>query len=206
MKNKKNSFSKMSQKIKAITIYASASSRISPVYFEAAKELGKLLAEHSIICVNGGGINGLMAAVTHAVLENGGNVCGVTPQFMFDRGWIHPAIQEVIVTPDMHSRKQTMVDKSDACIALPGGVGTLEELLEIITWKHLGLYSKPIVILNTDGYYDPLLAMLAKADREHFFHIQSATAWQVAISPEEALDLIFSQVQAEENFHLNTAL
>jgi len=186
----------MSQKIKTITVYASASSRISSVYFEAAAELGKLLAKHSITCVNGGGIKGLMAVITNAVLENGGNVCGVTPRFMFDKGWLHPEIQEVIVTPDMHGRKQTMADKSDACIALPGGVGTLEELLEIITWKHLELYSKPIVILNTDGYYDPLLAMLVKADRENFIHVK-VPAWQVATTPEEAIDLILNQVQSE---------
>jgi uncharacterized protein (TIGR00730 family) len=184
----------MSQKIKAVTVYASASPRISSVYFEAAAELGKLLAEHSITCINGGGINGLMAAITNAVLEHGGNVCGVIPRFMFDKGWVHPKIQEVIVTPDMHSRKQTMADRSDACIALPGGVGTLEELLEIITWKHLGLYPKPIVILNTAGYYEHLLAMLTKADRENFIHIQSP-AFQVATAPEEALALIFNPMQ-----------
>ena len=198
MRKKRDSLS-MSQKIKAITVYASASARISSIYFEAAANLGKLLARHSIKCVNGGGINGLMAAVTNAVLENGGYVCGITPQFMFDNGWIHPSIQEVIITPDMHSRKQTMADKSDACIALPGGVGTLEELLEIITWKHLGLYTKPIVILNTCGYYDHLLAMLAKANKEHFFHVNPTVTWQVATSPEEAIELIFGQIQSEEN-------
>jgi len=182
----------MVEKIKTITIYASASPRIPSVYFEAAAELGKLLAEHSITCVNGGGINGLMAEVSNAVLENGGNVCGIIPQFMFDKGWVHSKIQEVIVTPDMHSRKQAMADRSDACIALPGGVGTLEELLEIITWRHLELYPKTIVILNTAGYYDYLIAMLAKADKENFIHIESP-AFQVATTPREALEIIFNQ-------------
>lgn len=184
----------MIQKIKAITVYASASSRISSNYFEAAENLGKLLAEHSIVCVNGGGINGLMAAITNAVLDNGGEVCGVIPRFMYDKGWIHPAIKEVIIAPDMHSRKKTMADKSDACIALPGGVGTLEELLEIITWKHLGLYLNPIVILNTNGFYDQLVAFLNKADRENFMHSKLDEIYQVAATPEEALDLIFNQV------------
>jgi len=159
----------MSQKINTITIYASASSRISPVYFNAAAELGKLLAENSITCINGGGIKGLMGAISNAVLENNGKVCGVIPQFMYDNGWVHTEIQEVIITSDMHSRKKTMADKSDACIALPGGLGTLEELLEIITWRQLGLYLKPIVILNTAGYYDNLLAMLDKADKENLY-------------------------------------
>ena len=182
----------MIQKIKTITIYASASQRISSVYFEAAGKLGKLLAEHAITCVNGGGLNGLMGAVTNAVLENGGNVCGVIPRFMYDNGWLHPAIQDVIITPDMHARKQTMAAKSDACIALPGGVGTLEELLEIITWKQLGLYKNPIVILNTAGYYDLLLAMLDKANWENFIHSNSP-AWQTANTPEEAFELILMQ-------------
>ena len=196
----------MPQKIKTITIYAAASSRISSAYFEVAENLGKLLADHSITCVNGGGIRGLMAAVTDAVLENGGTVCGVIPQFMFDKGWVHSGIRELIITPDMHSRKQTMADKSDACIALPGGLGTLEELLEVITWKQLGLYSKPIVILNTVGYYDHLLAMFEKADRELFIHSKLAKVYQVAATPEEALEFILNSTQPEENFCAHVAL
>ena len=195
----------MSQKIKTVTVYASASSRIAPVYFEAAAELGKLLAKHYIICINGGGIKGLMAAISDAILENGGSVCGVIPQFMHDRGWVHPSIQEVIITPDMHSRKQTMASMSDACIALPGGLGTLEELLEIITWRQLGLYTKPIVILNVAGYYDHLLAMLDKANKENFVHAKSKV-WQVADTPEKALDLIFNPVQLEDNLPLHFVL
>jgi len=194
----------MLQRIKTITVYASASSRISSIYFDAAAKLGKLLADLSITCINGGGVNGLMAAITDAVLENGGNVCGVIPQFMRDNGWLHPAIQDVIVTPDLHSRKQTMADRADACIALPGGVGTLEELLEIITWKQLGLHNKPIVILNTGGYYDDLLAMLNKANRENFIHSSSVT-WQAVNTPEEAINLIFKQIQLDTNFHVYTA-
>ena len=195
----------MPQRIKTITVYASASSRISSVYFENAAKLGKLLAENSISCINGGGINGLMAAVSGAVLENGGNVCGIIPQFMLDRGWIHPSIQDVIITPDMHSRKQTMADKADACIALPGGVGTMEELLEIITWKHLGLYPKPIVILNINDYYNPLLDMLHKACKENFMHSERIV-WKVAHTPEEALELIFKQAEQEEKSPVFTAL
>ena len=195
----------MSKKIKTITIYGAASSRIPAVYFEAAVKLGKLLANNSITCINGGGIKGLMAAVTEAVLENGGKVCGIIPEFMHNKGWLHPAIQEIIITPDMHSRKKTMADKSDACIALPGGLGTLDELLEIITWKQLGLYNKPVVILNTAGYFDPLLAMLEKADKENFAHY-TTIFWQVADTPEEALDFVLKNVQYEENINLHSIL
>jgi uncharacterized protein (TIGR00730 family) len=196
----------MLQKIKTITVYAASSSQIFPIYFDAASELGKQLATYSVTCINGGGPNGLMGAVTDAVLENGGSVCGVIPQFMVDEGWLHPLIRDLIITPDMHTRKQTMAQKSDACIALPGGVGTLEELLEIITWKQLGLYMKPIIILNIGSYYDDLLAMLAKADRENFIHSKLTNAWQVATTPQEALDLIFNQQQPEENFRAWAAL
>jgi uncharacterized protein (TIGR00730 family) len=176
--------------IKTITVYAASSAKIPPVYFQAASDLGKILAGHHITCVNGGGCNGLMAAITDAVLENGGNVCGIIPQFMIDKGWLHPAIQDVIVTPDMHTRKLTMAQKADACIALPGGIGTMEELLEIITWKQLDLFTNPVVILNTNGFYDDLLALLEKMKREQFFHHNEKEIWQVASTPQAALNLI----------------
>ena len=169
-----------------ITIYAASSPHVPPVYQQAAKELGQLIAEKGITCINGAGKAGLMAQVTDAVLENGGRVIGILPQFMVDDFGGHPFLTERIVTPDMHTRKQLMAQRSDACIALPGGIGTLEELLEIITWKQLGLYSKPIVILNTNGYFDDLLQMLAKARREHFLYHSHLPLWTVAETPEEA--------------------
>jgi uncharacterized protein (TIGR00730 family) len=180
----------MSQNIKTITVYASSSAQIPSVYFQAAGDLGKQLAVHQITCINGAGCNGLMAALTDSLLENGGNVCGIIPQFMVDNGWLHPAIQEVIVTPDMHTRKQLMAQKADACIALPGGVGTLEELLEIITWKQLDLYKNPIIILNINGFYDDLIALFEKANREHFFHHKGDNLWHVASTPQSAIDII----------------
>jgi uncharacterized protein (TIGR00730 family) len=180
----------MFQEIKTITVYAASSAQISSVYFQAAKDLGKQLADNQITCINGAGCNGLMAALTDGLLENGGKVCGIIPQFMIEKGWIHPAIQEIIVTPDMHTRKQLMAQKADACIALPGGVGTLEELLEVITWKQLELYKKPIIILNINGFYDDLLALFEKADREHFFHHKETEMWQVASTPQAALEIL----------------
>ena len=170
-----------------ITIYAASSPHVSPVYKEAAKDLGRLIAENGITCINGAGKSGLMAQVTDAVLEHGGKVIGILPQFMVDEFGGHPSLTERIVTPDMHTRKQLMAQGSDACIALPGGVGTLEELLEIITWKQLGLYSKPVVILNTNGYFDDLLRMLDKVQQEHFMHHSHSALWMVAETPEEAL-------------------
>jgi uncharacterized protein (TIGR00730 family) len=181
------------REIKAITVYAASSAQIPTVYFKAAADLGKRLAENQITCINGAGGNGLMGAVSDAVLENKGKVCGIIPQFMIDKGWIHPAIPEVIATPDMHTRKQLMAQKSDACIALPGGVGTLEELLEIITWRQLGLYKKPVVILNVNGFYDALLSLFDKIDRENFTRQAQNKLWSVAATPEEALKLILTE-------------
>ncbi|GHV58132.1 cytokinin riboside 5'-monophosphate phosphoribohydrolase [Bacteroidia bacterium] len=170
-----------------ITIYAASSPHVASVYMQAAKELGRLIGEKGITCINGAGKTGLMGQVTDAVLENGGRVIGIIPQFMVDRGWGYPSLTERIVTPDMHTRKQLMAQRSDACIALPGGIGTLEELLEIITWRQLGLYPKPVVILNTNGYFDDLLRMLAKSEQEHFMHHLQSSLWTVAEMPDQAL-------------------
>lgn len=131
-----------------------------------------------------------MGAVSDAVLTNGGQVTGVIPHFMVEQGWNHPALSELVVVNSMHERKQKMADLSDAIIALPGGCGTLEELLEIITWKQLGLYLNPIVILNTNGYYNPLLAMLEQAVEENFMRHLHKDIWMVATTPQEAVDMI----------------
>ncbi|MDR1610048.1 MAG: TIGR00730 family Rossman fold protein [Candidatus Symbiothrix sp.] len=176
-----------------ITVYASSSPQIAPVYFEAAKDLGERMAALDIACVNGAGSKGLMAAVTDAILGKGGKVYGIIPQFMIDKGWAHPDIRELTVTPDMHTRKRLMAQKSDACIALPGGIGTLEELLEIITWKQLNLYTNPVIILNTNGFYDPFLGMLKKIDADGFLPHKTTDMWTVADTPEEALNLIIEQ-------------
>ena len=121
-------------------------------------------------------------------LENGGKAIGVIPQFMVDQNWHHTGLTELHITGSMHERKQMMAKMSDAVIALPGGCGTMEELLEIITWKQLGLYEKPIVILNIDGYYTPIVEMLNKAVKEQFMKEEHAMLWTVADTPEgEAL-------------------
>lgn len=149
--------------IKTICIYCASSTQIDPVYFDHARLLGKQIAEAHIRIVNGAGNIGLMGAVSDAALQAGGEVVGVIPRFMVEQGWNHTGLTETVIVNDMHERKQTMARLADAVIALPGGYGTLEELLEIITWKQLGLYLNPIVILNTNGYYDPLLQMFRQA-------------------------------------------
>lgn len=172
-----------------ITVYSASSGQVPEIYVAAARELGRLIARGSHTLVNGAGRTGLMGAVTDACLAEGGRAVGIIPQFMVEQHWQHEGMTELIVTPDMHRRKERMAEMSDACIALPGGVGTMEELLEVITWKQLGLYVNPIVILNTDGYYGPLLQLLRRAVDERFMRSLHADIWRVAATPAEALEL-----------------
>ncbi len=172
-----------------ITVYAASSGQVPAVYLDAARNLGALMAQRGHALINGAGRTGLMGATTEGVLAANGRAIGVIPQFMVDEGWHNPAMTELIVTPDMHTRKQTMAEVSGACIALPGGVGTLEELLEIITWKQLGLYLKPIVVLNIEGYFNPLLEQLKVAVDQRFMREEHQQIWSVATTPEEAIRL-----------------
>ena len=177
--------------IKNVCVYSASSTKIAPVYFAVAEELGHLLASKGINLVNGAGSIGLMAATSNAALASGGTVTGVIPQFMVEQGWHHTGLTQLIETETMHERKRLMADMSDGVIALPGGCGTLEELLEIITWKQLGLYLKPIVVLNVDGYFNPLLEMLHKAIDENFMRPEHGNIWVVAETPEEAVQLLY---------------
>ena len=177
--------------INSVCVYSASSSKIDKVYFEAAGRLGKLFAERRIRLVNGAGSIGLMRSVADAVLENGGEVTGVIPRFMVEQGWHHTGLTQLVEVESMHERKQLMADLSDAVIALPGGCGTLEELLEVITWKQLGLYLNPIVILNTNDFFDPLLDQLKRAIDENFMRRQHGDIWHVAATPEEAVELVY---------------
>jgi uncharacterized protein (TIGR00730 family) len=172
-----------------ITVYGASSGQLPPQYTDAAAALGRLMAERGHTLVNGAGRTGLMGAAADACLAAGGRAVGVIPEFMVEQGWQHTGMTELVVTPDMHRRKERMAEMSDACVALPGGVGTLEELLEIITWKQLGLYLKPIVVLNTGGYYDALLSQLERAAAERFMREEHKAIWHVAATPREALRL-----------------
>ena len=175
-----------------IAVYCASSTKIHPDFFAAARAIGEGLAKRGIGLINGAGHMGLMGASSDACLAAGGEVTGIIPSFMVDQNWHHTELTDLIVTRDMHERKQTLANLSDGCIALPGGCGTLEELMEVITWKQLGLYLKPIVILNTRGYYDPLLQQLQRGIDEHFMGPRHAEIWRVAKTPEEAIDLVLS--------------
>ena len=178
--------------IKNICVYCASSPQIAPVYFEAAERLGYLLAERQINLIDGAGRVGLMGCLNDAVLAAGGTVTGVIPRFMVEQGWHHTGLTRLVETETMHERKGLMAKMSDAVIALPGGCGTMEELMEIITWKQLGLYDKPVVILNTGAFYTPLIEMLEQAIDQHFMRREHAALWEVAFTPDEAVDLCAS--------------
>ena len=178
--------------IKNVCVYSASSTKIAPVYFAVAEELGRLLASRGINLINGAGSIGLMGATSNAALAAGGTVTGVIPRFMVEQNWHHSGLPQLIETETMHERKQLMANLSDGVIALPGGCGTLEELLEIITWKQLGLYLKPIVVLNINGYFNPLLEMLQRAVEENFMRREHQAIWQVATSAEEAIQLLYT--------------
>lgn len=190
----------------SVCVYAASSTKVADCYNEAARRLGRLLADRSIRLVNGAGSLGLMRVCADACLQGGGTVTGVIPEFMVEQGWHHTGLTELVVTDSMHDRKQTMAQLSDGVIALPGGCGTMEELLEIITWKQLGLYLHPIVILNVEGFYDPLLQMLQRAVDERFMRPQHLEIWKVATSPEEAVDLLFSTPEWDESIRKIAAI
>lgn len=177
-------------KPKSICVYCASSSRVDECYTHAAHLLGKLIAQKNMQLITGGGVQGLMRAVEDGALEANGIVTGVIPRFMMEQGWNHPALTNMHVTADMHTRKKLMAELSDAVIALPGGCGTMEELCEIITWKQLGLYLKPIVILNINEYYNPLIAQFEKAIDQHFMGQIHGKIWSVAHTPQEAMEII----------------
>ena len=178
--------------IRNVCVYCASSTQVAPCYFEAATRLGMLLGKRNIRVINGAGNIGLMQALSDAALAAGGAVTGVIPRFMVEQGWQHTGLTELIEVETMHERKEAMARLSDAVIALPGGCGTMEELMEIITWKQLGLYTHPIVILNLGGYFDPLLEMFRRAVDEHFMRPIHTRMWSVAQSADEAVELILS--------------
>ncbi|MCM1109858.1 MAG: TIGR00730 family Rossman fold protein [Clostridium sp.] len=173
-----------------VCVYGASSDSIARLFKTEAFEAGAAIARsgHPLVC--GGGKSGLMAAAIDGVLSVvGGVAIGVLPRFMLERRWEHSSLSRVIETPDMHSRKQLMASMSLAAIAMPGGCGTLEELLELITWRQLGLFRGQIVIANIDGYYDPLLEMLSRTIAGGFMHSDHAALWSVADSGLRAVEL-----------------
>lgn len=172
-----------------VAVYCASSTQIEDNYFHDARRLGRLMAEQNVTLINGAGNMGLMAESANGCLEKGGKAIGIIPTFMIDEGWCHDSMSEIIETKDMHERQAKMAEISDAGVFLPGGCGTFAELMELITWKQLGLYLKPIVLLNTSGYFDSLLNTLYQAISQNFMRPVHADIWRVAPTPKEALKM-----------------
>jgi uncharacterized protein (TIGR00730 family) len=155
-------------KIKTVCVYCGSGPGTNPHFMESARAFGKVLAESGIRLVYGGGSLGIMGAVASSVLDHGGMVTGIIPDFLKLRENALKRVQEMIVTPDMHERKRLMFEHSDAFVALPGGIGTLEELVEQLTWQQLGRHSKPVLLANIDGFWEPLFALLTHMRETQF--------------------------------------
>ena len=183
------------KEIHSVAIYCSSSNKVRESYMTAAERLGTLFAEAGIRMIYGDGGIGLMAAAAKGALDAGGEVLGVIPQFMVDAGWNNPRSTKTIITETMHERKATICREADAMVALPGGIGTFEELLECLTWKQLGLHSNPVVILNTDGYFDRLLACLDYMIEEQMMRPIHREMFTVVSTPEEVLPAILSAAE-----------
>ena len=147
--------------IRNICVYCGSANGTDPIFLNAAQELGRSIAEHGLGLVYGGGDNGLMGAVARSVLEHGGHVTGVIPGFLRQREAMLEKAQELVLVDDMHTRKRIMFERADAFVALPGGIGTLEELVEQLTWVQLGRHGKPVLIADVGGFWKPLLSLFA---------------------------------------------
>ena len=157
----------------SVCVYCGSSAGDDPMYVAAARKLGQILARERIRLVYGGGGIGLMGAVAHAAMDAGGEVTGVIPEFLVAREHAFEGARDVVVTRDMHERKRTMFERADAFIALPGGIGTLEELIEQLSWLQLGQHRKPVLALNLNGFWDPLLALLTHLESRGFIRPRS---------------------------------
>jgi uncharacterized protein (TIGR00730 family) len=176
--------------VRSICVYAGSSPGARPAYGEAAAALGRLLAQRSIHVVYGGGAVGLMGILADAAIEAGGTVTGIIPRTLMEREVGHGSLTDLLVVESMHERKLAMAERADAFIALPGGIGTVEELVEALTWTQLGVHVKPCVMLDVEGYWAPLRSFLDHAVTERFLRAEHRTMLLSAATAEDALQAI----------------
>lgn len=189
--------------IRTICVYCGSGPGADPAFMEAARELGRILAENHARLVYGGGSVGLMGALANAVLDHGGEVTGVIPEFLMARERKFTRAQEIVVTRDMHERKQVMFERADAFVALPGGIGTLEETIEQMTWAQLGRHKKPILFANIHDFWDPLFDLFERMDKLQFIHSADRFQYLVAAQVDEILPKLRSALKlvSEEAKH-----
>lgn len=176
--------------IEKVCVYCASSRKADKIYFDEARKLGKILAKSSITLVCGGGAVGSMGNISDGALSENGKVIGIIPKFMVDLEWAHKGLTELRIVKSMHERKHLMLAGVDAAIALPGGCGTLEELMEAITWKRLGIFTKPIIIVNTKGYFNNLIKLLEHSITEKFMGEKHGAMWSVVNNVEEVIPAI----------------
>ena len=175
-----------------VCVFAASSSRVDNVYSQAASELGALLAEAGMNILYGGGGIGLMGKLADAALEKGGSITGVIPEFMVAEGWGHERVTDMIVTMDMGERKKWLFDRTDAVVALPGGIGTLDELTEAITLKQLGLYKGPIILLNVSDFYKTFIEFMDQLIAGNFLRLEHKDIWDIVNTPAEVIEALIN--------------
>jgi uncharacterized protein (TIGR00730 family) len=180
--------------IRKVCVYCGSSPGTDPAFIAAAEQLGRILAENRIGLVYGGGTLGLMGAVSRSVRENGGEIVGVIPDFLQTKERRFADANDVIVTRDMHERKRIMFERADAFVALPGGIGTLEELVEQLTWAQLGRHRKPILVVNVNGFWDSLTEVIAHMKRMGFIHSGGLLGYKVVDNVDDVLPTLFAAV------------
>jgi uncharacterized protein (TIGR00730 family) len=180
--------------IKKVCVFCASSSKVDKKYFHDAELLGIELARNKIHVIYGGGAVGLMGKLADSIIREGGMITGVIPGFMAQMKWAHYGLTELIEVKDMHERKNLMIRGVDAVVALPGGVGTLEELTEVITLKQLGQFFAPVIIVNTDGYFDQLIGFFEKMIQEKFMRQLHKNIWKVIEKPSDVLPAIRNSV------------
>ncbi len=180
----------LSKNIHKVAVYCSSSDHIKKIYFDHAENLGAIMASQNLELVYGGGMVGLMGQVAKSIKNHQGKTVGVVPEALRIDGVVNTIDDELIITPDMHTRKAKMIDLADAFIGLAGGFGTLEEMLEVMTLKQLGYHEKPIVFLNTDGYYDKLFEMFEHIYSENFAKSEYRQLYHISGTPEDAVDYL----------------
>jgi uncharacterized protein (TIGR00730 family) len=176
--------------MKAICVYCGSSDRIPQEYLDAARQMGKVLADRGLTLVYGAGCSGSMGALANAALADGGEVVGVIPTLFNTPQLVHNHLTHLEVVSDMHTRKARMVELADAFVALPGGYGTLDELFEILTWAQIGLHHKPIGLLNSRGFFDSLLGWIDRAQAEGFIYAEHRSLFTCADTPDQLLDAL----------------
>jgi uncharacterized protein (TIGR00730 family) len=182
-----------------ICVFCASSTQLAPIYIDAAQQLAQVLVGNGYAIKYGGGAVGLMGALADKALLLDGKVIGVIPRFMVEVEWQHPHVETMMVTQTMHERKRELINHIDAVVALPGSSGTLEELVEVISMKKLGLFTKPIIIVNTNGFYDSLLNLMHRMVDENFMHRSHLNAFTVVDEPDQVPDAISNPPLWPEN-------